>query len=296
MPYVTLTKKALEDSPELEPLRPFLGDEKNPCIVARESEELRAYLTLKYLEWDSGILGVGTARLNAVTFMKTAPDEKIIVGLLHAVDSWAKNQKVSLLYYRLPADDALTASALERTGWNKIEVLVTYQHDLAALSYTFDRAIVRKCERDDIALVGQIAYDSFIYSRYHADPLIGEAKASELKRQWIMNDCRGRADVVLVAVVDDKPVGFVSATKGRDPQGTPHTSLGLLAALPAYTGRWLGVHLINGILDYAKTVLGSRYVLLGTQENNRTANLLYEKCGFHMLKKECTYHKHYGAS
>jgi GNAT superfamily N-acetyltransferase len=296
MRFIPLTKPVMEKFPQVASLQVQMDDSKRPCMIAVDDGVVVAYLQAQYSDWDSEVMGFGTATVSAIRFIKRSFDPVVAAGLLSELDTWARAQHVELLSYRLPIEDTASHEALENAGWLKIEVLVSYRYDIGETLPSYDSSLVRPCIEEDVVAAGQIAYDSFIYSRYHADPAIDNATARELKRQWIMNECRGRAELVLVAVIDGRPVGFLSMHKRTDPQGSIYASLGLLAVSPEHTGRWLGMHLINGIINHAHTDIGARYILTGTQDTNTVTKMLYERCGFRLHKKEATYHRHPGAA
>jgi ribosomal protein S18 acetylase RimI-like enzyme len=121
-------------------------------------------------------------------------------------------------------------------------------------------------------------------------PHIKTAQANTTRAEWVENSCRGRSEEVLVAEVDERPVGFVICMEGTAEIGTLG-KLDLIAVHPEYRKRRLAYDLTAEFLDFC---CQHKYALsrVGTQAHNIPSLRLYERTGFLMSRCYYSYHKH----
>ena len=100
---------------------------------------------------------------------------------------------------------------LEKNNFKLIDTNVKYELHGNLSSEKKQEKDVEICfaEKKHQKAVGKIARDSFIYSRFHLDPLIDNNIASQLKQNWVENYFFGkRGDEMVLALLNDVPVGF----------------------------------------------------------------------------------------
>lgn len=129
-----------------------------------------------------------------------------------------------------------------------------------------------------------LAYQAGAYSRYKVDPNIGEEDFERLYRMWIDNSVSRRfADYVLTVVINDIPVGLITAkVKGET------LSIGLFATDKEYQGNGIGSDLLQSVVNIAAEKNMS--VEVTTQADNKIACDFYEHKGFVINHEEYIYH------
>lgn len=245
-------------------------------------------IKIKKQKWDTEILGIGTASIEDISAKEEALRE-----FLRGLNRWMKTNKVCFVFTK--TDNEKVALQLKEKGFKEIETNIIYKHEPRSVGcLKSEVGVVRdvnKNNTEEIETLGKIAYESFVYSRYLTDSEIDEDKARELKRQWIINDCKGRADKVFIAEDNGKIEGFVACMKKKDEKEKNYALLDLIAVAKNSRGKGIGTQLVNVFLNYAKEIK-TEYALVGTQDKNKAACRLYEKAGFKEFKRIKTFHYH----
>ena len=135
-----------------------------------------------------------------------------------------------------------------------------------------------------------IAEHSFIYDRFHADPLVPNDKANALKRGWMENYCRGlRGKETLVGLVDGRVAGFLGVLESKW-DGEEARIIDLVAVSKAFQRRRVGQRMVE--------VFNGKYgeecdtLIVGTQVANIPSSRLYEQCGYKLTRSTYVLHAH----
>jgi ribosomal protein S18 acetylase RimI-like enzyme len=170
--------------------------------------------------------------------------------------------------------------ALEAAGFRLIERLVVHERSVAP---TAQPGMIRHYRPEDRARCLAIMPGAFATDRYHTDVRIPAERAEALKAAWVANNLDGRAQVNLVAEIDDRIVGFnLVLLRGRQ------AVIDLIAVDRAARGKGVGRALIDGALAM---VAGQADTLrAGTQATNAGALALYRGMGFRQVDESLTYH------
>jgi ribosomal protein S18 acetylase RimI-like enzyme len=138
----------------------------------------------------------------------------------------------------------------------------------------------------------RIAGSCFRFSRFHLDPLIPDAMAHRIKRDWIENYVLGkRGCALLVALINQQPVGFL-AVLASEMDGKQVRTIDLVGVDSAHQGQRIGEALVKTFI----TAFGRDASILqvGTQAANIPSMRLYEKLGFRMASTSYVLHMHVG--
>jgi GNAT superfamily N-acetyltransferase len=121
-------------------------------------------------------------------------------------------------------------------------------------------------------------------SRYESDPAYDAGRIRDLRGRWLWNSHRGRADVVLVGILDGRPAGYVTCRLDRS---TGHGEIELVGTLPEFRGR----RVASRILAHATAWFSTRAtaVTVRTQATNIAAANLYETGGFTLRSSDMTF-------
>lgn len=230
------------------------------------------------LDFESDVLGLPSARI-----LLDAPASELALPALMAD---LRQKGLQFVSCRIPDDQTACASALENSGFRRIETQLSYRRALEPVpDAAGQERVIRAVDADETSCV-EIARKAFVHDRFHSDPLIGREKANALKARWAQNSFRGRADVCLVIPGEAATAaGFVLCMRaGED------AVIDLIAVDPDHHGKGLGKALVAGALaHYRGRADGMR---VGTQDTNLPSIALYESMGFVLREKMATYHWH----
>jgi ribosomal protein S18 acetylase RimI-like enzyme len=139
---------------------------------------------------------------------------------------------------------------------------------------------------DMVDAVGEIAARSFVYDRFHRDPVIADSVADGLKRCWATNFFAGkRGDWMVVACEGDRPAGFLQLLRMPDSA----LVIDLIAVTAAQRGRGLA----RAMIAFACRNCGcSGPIVVATQVGNTSSVRLYEKMGFRLDAAQYVFHHH----
>lgn len=189
---------------------------------------------------------------------------------------------------KVPADDVRTLWSLEQVGFRLVTTSVTLEKALepgARDGAWADR--VRMAEPSDRADVVRVAFESFIHSRLHVDPLIDDEVADASRAAWVESAFDGdRGDAVLVATDASTAMGFSVLLTTDDGS----LCIDLIAVDPVHRGKGVASDLIRA----GEALCGrghTRYRVV-TQASNVSSVRLYERAGFRMTSAAQVLHFH----
>ena len=196
-------------------------------------------------------------------------------------------------YVRIPSGEQFQLAYMQDLGFNVVDLNVTLGRDSKSqFSVRSDSFVITQWEdSDDNEDILDIALKSFKYSRFHLDPLIPNALANYIKREWIRNYLKGnRGECLLVATLEGQPVGFLAVLTDVN-QGEELRIIDLIAVGGRYQNRGIGKALVARFIElYA----GKGFNLkVGTQAANIASINLYQKLGFHVEETSYNLHAHY---
>ena len=175
---------------------------------------------------------------------------------------------------------------LERSGFELMDVGVTFAQILRGRVEPppADELVVRPSTDRDIREIASVMVIQPWGSRYEADPAYDPADVRELRARWLWNSHGGRADVVLVGVLDGRPAGYVTCRV--DPR-TGHGVIELVGTLPDFRGRRVAPRILAHAIAWFST--RATLVTVRTQATNTAAAALYERAGFTLHSSDMTF-------
>lgn len=194
-------------------------------------------------------------------------------------------ESVECLYLLVDSGDAATIGFAQDHGFRFVDLRLTFAWEAGEQCAATEALSIRPAEETDIPELARIAASVHGETRFFVDHRFA-AKAPELYRVWITKSVRGWADVVLVAELSSRPVGYV--TGHRDPDGSGH--IGLVGVDPDARGRGLGRALIEESQRWFAAE-GMRRVHVSTQGSSITAQRLYQRCGFVTSNVKLWFHR-----
>jgi len=235
-----------------------VATEGEPCMV---------------LDWDTEFWGV---RIGRVHGDRLVPER---------VDAWADDHGVTCLYF-LARDEPGAAAAAEQAGFRFMDVRV----ELARSAGDGELAApLREAGAEDETPLRRLARENHRTTRFYADPRFPDERCDDLYEAWIASSLEGWADVVLVAELEGRPVGYMTV-HADDAAG--RGLLGLSSVAPEARRRGLGQALVRGAVGWCGG-RGLTEVAVVTQGRNVAALRVFETCGFRIRDVRLWFHKWY---
>lgn len=273
------------------------GREKGAVtLVSRSRGRVEGLLQWEQLPWDTGILGFPIGRIT--WWVSGAMGEAMLAReeLLRACVRGAERQGLQYLVARVASEDRTGVHILERNGFALIDGLLSFGLDLMKSPTAMLKAegplTCARCITEDMPALREIARSSFVFDRFHSDPVIPRDKADKLHEHWIEDSCSGTADAVLVAHAG-RPVGFTTLKLDKLAEAACGVGIGtivLLATSPDHRRKGVARSLTLAALDWFRQA-GCSWVEVGTQMANVAASRVYQSVGFELVGSSLTFRR-----
>ncbi|OLP66875.1 hypothetical protein BACPU_02340 [Bacillus pumilus] len=244
--------------------------------------QLKAVLLYEWSEWESGIFD---QHIFHVKFVE-AESASAFKELMERFINWMRSEKCDFFFLRLEASEFQKNRIVQRLshvyyvgGLTRLEAPPA-QIDLPS---NLDVVIGQPDEKDfdEAASLGD---EAFVKSRYAMDPYLDQRVVRHFYQEWMRNNLHGRADINLVAKLNDEVVGLIQGmTRGDE------LALELFAMRPDVQGKGLGKKLFIEMMKVSYD-RGHHVISAGTQLHNILAIQLYEKMGFRTTNAFLNYH------
>ncbi|MFS0654007.1 GNAT family N-acetyltransferase [Bacillus sp. 179-C3.3 HS] len=244
--------------------------------------ELKAVLLYEWSKWESGIFQQHIFHVKYVE-AESAP---AFQELMERFINWMRTEKCDFFFLRLEASDLQKNRIVQKLapvhyvgGLMRLEAPPVRIEPPSGIDVMMGRP--EEAEFEETILLG---HDAFIKSRYALDPFLDQRVVQHFYQEWMRNNLHGRADINLVARVNDQVVGMIQGmTKGDE------LALELFAMRPDIRGKGLGKQLFIEMMNVSFD-RGHQIISAGTQLHNIPAIQLYEKMGFRTTNAFLYYH------
>jgi ribosomal protein S18 acetylase RimI-like enzyme len=231
-------------------------------------------------EWDTKFFGVKIAQVTCKSLTKS---------IIKYIDTTCQNNKIDCLYYLCDESDSLSIYLAKKHYVNHVDTRVTLSYNLDKFqkSKQLSTVNIRHHIKNDISLLKKIAGSIYNISRFYSDNNFSNELCNQFYETWIENACRGYADKVFIAEINNKIIGFITCNLDEK---TKTGKIGLIGVEPHSQGKQVGIKLVEKALYWFEEN-DMKNVEVSTQKENILALRLYKKCGFTILKKELWFHK-----
>jgi len=230
---------------------------------------------LQISDFETNLLGVPVGRLSIRGDVAgTDADD----DLRRLAAGWPE-KRIWLVSCRV-AEASPLIPALEGAGFQVVETLVTFRHDLTGAPAAADVDTARVGDADACVAIAKRA---FVHDRLHRDSRIPNAVADLVRENWVRNDLGGRADASLVVRAYGTVVGFNLCLLDGD-----EAVIDLIAVAVGRQNRGIGRRLVGGAL--ARYRGRARTMRVGTQADNAPSIKLYRGAGFVEADRRITLH------
>lgn len=266
-------------------------------VISPFDDPTQGFAILQPLEWDTNILGIKCARLQA--FWAGVEHEEIAFKapvLAYVLKACIEESQIQLVDAKLSTKQLYTGRFLELIGFHLVDVLATIhqtigEHDLKAIEY------VRVATDNDLAPLKELSRHAYgdldaIQDRFYLEPVIPHERAGELFAQWFENSYKKqKADKGIVFVYDEGsgPLGYLAIQ--RIGEGIrPNTWYDSLNAI-VQEARGRGAY--KALLAATKNYLsenGQTDLITKTQISNQRVINSWLHAGANILESTATYH------
>jgi dTDP-4-amino-4,6-dideoxy-D-galactose acyltransferase len=229
-------------------------------------------MEIRQLKWDSDFLGFPVFSVH--TTCREFDGKKMRELLV------AEGARLTYLFL----DEDSCRDQVEQFGGVLYDTKVTFRRHLDTIEGGNAEEVDQQPNSETYASLRSLALLSGHHSRFYLDKRL-DGRYEELYGLWLDNSLNKQvADKVYVDRREGMPVGFVTGYI-RDGLGW----IGLIATDAGHQGKGIGRNLMNSVQDYFISC-GVKEAAVVTQEANEQACFFYEKCGYHLHKKEFVYH------
>lgn len=253
-------------------------------LVVESGEAVIGGVAIARSDWESSIYGMSMGR---IAFGFISADDRsdlareaaasLVEGTGSALDKMAIRHCSAFIM----AEDVALTHALEGAGWRLMDSTLElgWECGRTAAPGTDGRVVVREPVAADSATLEDLARDSFthtIRTRFGNDPWLPLARTGDLYARWLRLSFAGEfADVVAVATIDGRPVGFFTSKVDRTlsaATGIGFASLGITAVAPDCRGLGIASALAHWLSEWQRA-RGGRFsrcrVLIGNYAAQR---------------------------
>ena len=204
----------------------------------------------------------------------------------------AKGLSVSLLIFRISASAmGVVQYALSHRA-TLTDTLVIFDAPLAKTELRAARGnvVMRDAKSGDTTSVERLAASAFrdYPGHYHLDPRLQKDSAAAVYTSWARRSIEvpGVADKVLVAIVDDAVVGFLSL---KQHQSGNAVEMVLSAVDARFEGRGIYLGLLSQSIEWARAI-GAGRVFTSTQVSNIAVQRSWCRLGLSPREYKYTFH------
>jgi GNAT superfamily N-acetyltransferase len=237
------------------------------------------------LDWDSEHFGFPIGRV---------ADDKLTEQRAKAIDDWCVDHGIRCLYFLADPVDAGTALVAASRGYRVVDVRVTVRHSMDGVQQLPatgpETMTIREASEGDLEDLRCLAARSHHGTRFYFDGRFPRERCDALYEAWVERGHRDPDRVLLAAVVDEEPVGYIVFSR-LIAGGEGH---GELAAVDArHRGKRIGlalhVHMLRLLSGWGAVRHRGELSL-----RNLAVIRLHERLGFLTDKVEVWHHKWYG--
>ena len=245
---------------------------------------------LEMLQWDTTVLGMCSARINAFFAFRDSWVRADLHPLIVKTHDFLKAKGVKFSSCRISCDDWVLADILMEDGWIPRDMLNIYTlPDISSKAVFRDN--VESLNRAEMNAVIDEFSGSFSHARLHRDPRIETSLATAFYRK-MFESILNRPGGVLVGVrLQEQLAGLAIGAEDVELTkmiGRKISYLWQIAVFEEFCGRGLSLKLLNGFLAHMHDV---DIIEIGTQFDHVPANRLYMRAGLRLSANAMTFHK-----
>jgi ribosomal protein S18 acetylase RimI-like enzyme len=242
-------------------------------------------MKIVYDSWLAEMFGYDVFAINI-----TDPTDVHEYAMQGHLPSHNTNTPEAFYFTKVPTTKVEILGNLQRLDFRVVDTSITFAREPEQYAPQSGVEIV-PVHPEHVDNILDIAETSFIYSRFHLDPLISKALANKIKREWIANYASGkRGESLFAALCDGTPMGFLAVIASTTAYEKPCKAIDLIGVGRQFQRRGIGRALVRFFVGrYLNEV---DHLRVGTQVANIPSSRLYESCGFQLEESNYVLHRH----
>ena len=264
-------------------------------LLAKENDKVLGLLACGKSEWDSKHFGVSIASIRYLFTSGDYQERRLLTKEL--LSHLVKTSKFRLVITKSHTEDTPLIHALEDNSFQLMDTLVTYYFDFRNKISDFKETCKIEPLKDEAPELKKIAKIGFSETRvatdhFHADHRLDEARSDALYEEWIDEASRDRDGIVLVAKIDDHPVGFTTGKINYRLNNYSNKKIGSLI-LSAVSPEYRQAHVYTSMIQAGLRWFSDKVdiVDLGTHVANYSVQRAWSRLGFRIVRSQHTWHK-----
>jgi len=193
---------------------------ENIIFTLEEEEKGLGAASVVNLPWDSEIFEIKMAKIGFIlTKENYSHSTDIIHKLIGNILIYCREKGIKHISFQVNSQEISLIHALEKNGFTLMDTIIIYSISLKNIDFENFKLnleyFIREAKKKDLPAMQELAGKAFFtpnmfLSRFYVDPLLRK-RASILYKEWLKNSFNGeQADIVLVAEIKNKPVGFIT--------------------------------------------------------------------------------------
>jgi GNAT superfamily N-acetyltransferase len=242
-------------------------------------------------DWLSAVFGHPIFRINMNG--GNLLNEKELDESIRMLERHTSSQHAAMYYTKIGADQVRVARRLGQAGLYIVDTNIRFglQGSVSLGNARLPKdLLISEAVPEHHDRVLAIASSCFRYSRFHLDPLVSKTVADQIKHDWVLSYInRQRGDKLFVALMQDRPVGFIAILLAKQMQKLVGI-VDLIGVDPMFQGQGIGGALLMFVITEYLRRCDSLQV--GTQVANIGSMRLLEKFGFSVIESKHVMHMH----
>lgn len=276
--------------------------DENLDVLVNGSGKIIGLSSWSGLHWDSQQLGKKVGQINLIISSPGQYEEEykrreiLLKQILYDI----VDAQLDYLIVRFFSADHSLMHLLEDYGFITLDCVTTFFMELTSTPKVMPNSAncnIREAENKDLSGLKRVAYSSYVFDRFHSDPIISFKSANELHAAWTENCFLGdAADVVLVAEQDGMILGYIACKINRKAKECLNVMMGnivLIATSKERQRQGIAQALIHKALGWLKNK-SVDLIEVTTQIQNIPALRLYQKIGFKIASSSITMRRYFG--
>ncbi len=236
---------------------------------------------LKRDDWLSSTLGINVYNLSDIVL-----DEKYcLVKKIEKLCEEFLDQDL-FIFTKIRTDLIEQIHLIEEIGFNLIDTNIFFQKsgEVKLKNHSQDKIDIKFADLSHKNSVGLLAYENFLFSRFHLDPFIKNSCANALKQKWVENFFLGnRGDKMIIAEYEKEPIAFLQLI-----QDANNLIIDMIAVSKLHQGKKIA----SSMIYFASKKLDHEKISVGTQISNMPSIQLYQSLGFKHISSDYVFHYH----
>jgi len=148
------------------------------------------------------------------------------------------------------------------------------------------KAVLRYAKGEDLDGIKNVEMDKWRFrGETYGDEFNAQREWTQENTDKLREDLNDSRKSFLVLTVDNEVVGHIEFTKSFNPSDKT-VYVDTITVMQKYNRQGFATGLLERATEEAKKSFNAEHISLGTQEENKSSNILYDKFGFEEVSKE----------